>query len=41
MRRIFLLGLAQALEQPDAAFVGVEEIDIVDDDEAATVAQTF
>ena len=33
-----LLGLAQALEQPDPAAVGVEGIDVVDDDELVAVA---
>ena len=32
-----LLGLAQALEQADAAAVGVEGIDVVDDDELVAV----
>ena len=33
-----LLGLAQALEQPHAAPVGVEGIDVVDDDELVAVS---
>ncbi len=33
----FLLGLAQALEQANAAAVGVEGIDVVDDDELVAV----
>ena len=34
---LFLLGLAEALEQADAAAVGVEGIDVVDDDELVAV----
>ena len=34
---LFLLGLAEALEQPDAAAVGVEGVDVVDDDELVAV----
>ena len=30
---LLLLGLAQALEQPHAAAIGIEGIDVVDDDE--------
>jgi hypothetical protein len=33
-----LLGLAQAFEPPDAAAVGVESINVVDDDELVAVA---
>ena len=35
---LLLLGLAQALEQPHPAAVGVEGIDVVDDDELVAVA---
>jgi hypothetical protein len=33
-----LLGLAEALEQADPTAVGVEGIDVVDDDELVAVA---
>jgi hypothetical protein len=35
---LLLLGLAEALEQADAASIGVEGIDVVDDDELIAVA---
>jgi hypothetical protein len=36
--RFLLLGLAQALEQTDAAAVSVQGIDVVDDDELIPMA---
>ena len=35
--RLFLFGLAQALEQAHAATVGIEGIDVVDDDEVVAM----